>query len=104
MSEQERDEQATRSFRLQAEGQTGSFSRQGEGQTGSFRLQAEGQPGGPEPAAPRRVSWFRSLYWRIALGFVAMLAVVLLLQTALFLWLTGRFTESSSSRTPQELA
>jgi signal transduction histidine kinase len=46
--------------------------------------------------------WFRSLYWRIAIGFVAMLAVVLLLQTALFLWLTGRFAESN--RTPQQLA
>ena len=48
--------------------------------------------------------WFRSLYWRIAMGFVAMLALVLLLQAALFLWLTGRFTVSPSSRTPQELA
>ena len=46
--------------------------------------------------------WFRSLYWRIAIGFVAMLAVVLLLQASLFLWLTGRFAESS--RTPQQLA
>ena len=48
--------------------------------------------------------WFRSLYWRIAIGFVAMLALVLLLQAALFLWLTGRFAMSPSSRTPQELA
>ena len=48
--------------------------------------------------------WFRSLYWRIAIGFFAMLALVLLLQGALFLWLTGRFTVSPSSRTPQELA
>jgi signal transduction histidine kinase len=52
----------------------------------------------PEPV------WFRSLYWRIAIGFVAMLAVVLLLQATFFLWLTGRFTESLSSRSPQELA
>jgi signal transduction histidine kinase len=50
----------------------------------------------PEPI------WFRSLYGRIAIGFVAMLAVVLLLQAALFLWLTGRFAESN--RTPQQLA
>jgi signal transduction histidine kinase len=33
-----------------------------------------------------------------------MLAVLLLVQAALFLWLTGRFTESVSSRSPQELA
>ena len=48
--------------------------------------------------------WFRSLYWRIAIGFVAMLALLLSLQAALFLWLTGRFTASASSRTPQQLA
>jgi signal transduction histidine kinase len=46
--------------------------------------------------------WFRSLYWRIAIGFVAMLAVVLALQTTLFLYMTGRF--AASSRTPQQLA
>jgi signal transduction histidine kinase len=50
----------------------------------------------PEPA------WFRSLYWRIAIGFVAMLAVVLALQATLFLWMTGRF--AASSRTPQQVA
>jgi signal transduction histidine kinase len=48
--------------------------------------------------------WFRSLYWRIAIGFVAMLALLLTMQAALFLWLTGRFTASVSSRTPQQLA
>ena len=51
-----------------------------------------------------RPLWFRSLYWRIALGFVAMLAALLLVQGVLFLWLTGRFTESLSGRTPQQLA
>jgi signal transduction histidine kinase len=59
--------------------------------------------GGPT-GAPRRPSAFRSLYWRIAFGFVVMLAVLLLSQALLFLWLTGRFTESASSRTPQETA
>lgn len=52
----------------------------------------------PEPV------WFRSLYWRIAIGFVAMLALLLALQAGLVLYLTGRFTASASSRTPQELA
>ena len=51
-----------------------------------------------------RTLWFRSLYWRIALGFVAMLAALLFVQGMLFLWLTGRFTESLSGRTPQQLA
>ena len=48
--------------------------------------------------------WFRSLYWRIAIGFVAMLALLLTLQAGLLLWLTGRFHASISSRTPQQLA
>ena len=52
---------------------------------------------------PRPI-WFRSLYWRIALGFVAMLAALLLVQGMLFLWLTGRFALSTASRTPQQLA
>ena len=34
--------------------------------------------------------WYRSLYWRIAFGFVAMLAILLLAQGLLFLWLTDR--------------
>ena len=37
----------------------------------------------------RGVVWYRSFYWRIALGFVATVAVVLVLQAALFLWLAS---------------
>jgi two-component system OmpR family sensor kinase len=48
--------------------------------------------------------FFRSLYWRIAVGFVALLATLLVVQALLFLWLTGRFVSSASSRTPQQLA
>ena len=33
--------------------------------------------------------WFRSLYWRIGLGFVALLAVLLGVQALLVLWLSG---------------
>ncbi|MGH9309746.1 MAG: sensor histidine kinase [Vicinamibacterales bacterium] len=69
----------------------------------------------PEPLDPNRAraqdaatsrgpKLLSSLYWRIAIGFVVMLAVLLLSQAALFLWLTGRFAESVTSRTPQELA
>ncbi len=47
--------------------------------------------------------WYRSLYWRIAFGFIAMLAVLLLAQGLLFLWLTDRFV-GSSERTPAQLA
>jgi signal transduction histidine kinase len=51
-----------------------------------------------------RPSWYRSLYWRIALGFVALLAVVLAAQGLVFLWLTGRVDQSPVGRTPQQLA
>ncbi len=46
--------------------------------------------------------WYRSLYWRIAFGFVAMLAVLLLAQGLLFLWLTDQFF--GAPRTPTQLA
>ena len=47
--------------------------------------------------------WFRSLYWRIALGFIALLAVLLVAQTALAVWMTERVW-GRASRTPAELA
>jgi two-component system, OmpR family, sensor kinase len=34
--------------------------------------------------------WYRSLYWRIAFGFVALLATLLVAQGLVFLWMTGR--------------
>ena len=33
-------------------------------------------------------SWYRSLYWRIAVGFIVFLAVMLVVRAALFVWLT----------------
>ncbi len=48
-------------------------------------------------------AWFRSLYWRITFGFLALLAILLLVQGVLFLWLTDRFV-GSSPRTPQQIA
>ena len=48
--------------------------------------------------------WYRSLYWRIAFGFIALLAVLLLAQGILFLWLTGRLDESPQGRTAQQTA
>jgi two-component system OmpR family sensor kinase len=47
--------------------------------------------------------WYRSLYWRIAFGFLALLAILLLAQGVFFLWLTDRFV-GSSPRTPRQLA
>jgi signal transduction histidine kinase len=48
--------------------------------------------------------WYRSLYWRIAIGFVALLAAVLLVQSLLFLWLTDRMVGASYARSPAQLA
>jgi signal transduction histidine kinase len=47
---------------------------------------------------------FRSLYTRIAVGFVALLAIGIAIQGLLFLWLTDRFMSSPEIRTPQHLA
>jgi signal transduction histidine kinase len=50
-----------------------------------------------------RPVWYRSLYWRIAFGFITLLGVVLLAQIIIFLWLTDRIV-GPSSRSPQQLA
>ena len=46
--------------------------------------------------------WYRSLYWRIAIGFIAFLALLLVTQALLFVWLTGRtagaFPAASNTR------
>jgi two-component system OmpR family sensor kinase len=47
--------------------------------------------------------WYRSLYWRIALGFIALLALLLVVQTGLAVWLTDRMW-GRASRTPAQLA
>jgi signal transduction histidine kinase len=46
--------------------------------------------------------WYRSLYWRIALGYIALLAVLLLVQTGLAVWLMDRVW--GQARPPAELA
>src|SRR5215212_10803910 len=62
-----------------------------------------GAPATSSPMSER--TWFRSLYSRIALGFVVLLAALLLAQGLLFFWLTGRFDESTpQGRTSQQTA
>ena len=51
---------------------------------------------------PERV-WYRSLYWRIAIGYVALLAVLLVIQSSLVVWLTNR-SWGRATRTPAQLA
>ena len=52
----------------------------------------------------REPVWYRSLYWRIALGFVALLATLLVLQGFFFLWITGRMADLFPNRTPAQFA
>ena len=51
-----------------------------------------------------RPLWYRSLYWRIALGLFAFLALMLMAQGALFLWMTDRIAGSMPARSPRRLA
>ena len=48
--------------------------------------------------------WYRSLYWRIALGLFAFLALMLAAQGTLFLWMTDRIAGSMPARDPRRLA
>ncbi|HEY6361549.1 MAG TPA: HAMP domain-containing sensor histidine kinase [Vicinamibacterales bacterium] len=48
--------------------------------------------------------WYRSLYWRIGLGLVAFLALMLAAQGALYLWMTDRIAGSMPARDPRRLA
>src|SRR5688500_16814679 len=52
----------------------------------------------------RSTSWRRSLYWRIALGLFAFLALMLAAEAALFLWMTGEIAGSMPARSPRRLA
>jgi len=58
-------------------------------------------PAGPQTASPL---WYRSLYWRIALGLFAFLALMLMAQGAFFLWMTDRIAGSMPARSPRRLA
>jgi two-component system sensor histidine kinase BaeS len=55
------------------------------------------------PAASRPV-WYRSLYWRIAMGLVALLAGLLLMQALVFLWMTGTIATNIMGQSPEALA
>jgi signal transduction histidine kinase len=48
--------------------------------------------------------WYRSLYWRIALGLIAFLALMLAAQGVLFIWMTDRIAGSMPARSPRQLA
>ena len=48
--------------------------------------------------------WYQSIYWRIALGLFAFLALMLVAEAALFLWMTDRIAGSMPARSPRRLA
>src|SRR5215210_4991892 len=48
--------------------------------------------------------WYRSLYWRLALGLIAFLALMLASEAALFLWTSDRIAGSMPARSPRRLA
>jgi len=50
------------------------------------------------------LSWYKSLYWRVALGLIAVLALMLAAQAALFLWTSDRIAGSMPARSPRRLA
>ena len=56
------------------------------------------------PARGLSVAWYKSLYWRIALGLIAFLAIMLAAEGALFIWTTDRIAGSMPARSPRRLA
>lgn len=52
----------------------------------------------PEPA------WFRSLYWRIAIGFVVVLAALMVVQGGVLVWVLARSSDEVAGRSTLDLA
>ena len=59
-------------------------------------------PSATPPARPRP-GWYRSLYWRIALAVIALVALMLAAEGALFLWLSDRTAGAMPGRNPQQM-
>ena len=51
-----------------------------------------------------KLEWYRSLYWRIALGLIAFLALMLAAEGGIFLWMADRIAGSMPARSPRRLA
>jgi signal transduction histidine kinase len=50
------------------------------------------------------VTWYRSLYWRIAVGFIACVAILLIVQGFLFVWMMARAGSTVPNQPPDRLA
>src|SRR5689334_4576451 len=55
-------------------------------------------------AAAEGTVWYRSLYWRIAVGLVLFLALMLSAQSALFIYTSDRIAGSMPATSPRRLA
>ena len=58
----------------------------------------------PASGSPHELRWYRSLYWRVAFGLIAFLALMLAAEGALFLWMSERIAGSMPARSPRRLA
>ena len=52
----------------------------------------------------REPVWYRSLYWRIALGSIAVLATLLLVQAIVFMWMSGTIATTLLGQSPDRIA
>jgi signal transduction histidine kinase len=50
------------------------------------------------------VTWYRSLYWRIAVGFIACLALLLVVQGMLFVWTMSKAGSTIPNQPPERFA
>ncbi len=50
------------------------------------------------------MTWYRSLYWRIALGFIGCLALLLVVQGMLFVWMMSQAGSAVPNQPPDRLA
>ena len=63
---------------------------------------ANGGPAPGHPATPQ--AWYRSLYWRVALGTLALMLLLLAVQAAVVIWVVGQTDRSMLTRPPVGLA
>ena len=56
------------------------------------------------PNQASRPVWYRSLYWRIALGLIAFLALMLTAQVLITLWMSNQIAGSMPARSPRRMA
>ena len=70
----------------------------------AFALRASAGRATDGAIAATRPAWYRTLYWRVALGTLALIVVLLAAQAALVLWVVGQADRSVLARPPLGLA